>query len=161
MLSTAVSSIKNVFAIADLRTRVLFTLLLLAVYRFGAQIPTPGVNGEALSAQFAAAGGIFGFLDMFTGRALSNFTIFALGIMPYISASIILQLLTVVVPYLEKLSKEGEMGRRKITQYTRYGTIVLSIIQGLGIAFALEKQAGPAGYGPIVPVGGWGFRIIA
>jgi preprotein translocase subunit SecY len=155
------SSVKNIFKIADLRSRVVFTLLLLAVYRIGAQIPTPGVNGEALSALFKAEGGFFGFLDMFTGRALSNFTIFALGIMPYISASIILQLLTVVVPYLEKLSKEGEVGRRKITQYTRYGTVVLSIVQGLGIAIALEKQTGPAGFGAIVPHGGWGFRAVA
>jgi preprotein translocase subunit SecY len=155
------ASIKNIFAIPDLRGRVLFTLFLLAVYRLGAQIPTPGVNGQALSALFRAEGGIFGFLDMFTGRALSNFTIFALGIMPYISASIILQLLTVVVPYLEKLSKEGEVGRRKITQYTRYLTIVLSVVQALGIAIALERQQGPSGFGDIVPHPGWAFRFIA
>ena len=141
------SRIKNIFAIPDLRGRVMFTLGMLAVYRFGAQIPTPGVNGAALSALFDAQGGVLDFLNMFSGRALGNFTIFALGIMPYISASIILQLLTVVVPYLEKLSKEGEVGRRKITQYTRYGTVVLSIIQGTGIAMALEGQQGPAGFG--------------
>ncbi|MBW2422577.1 MAG: preprotein translocase subunit SecY, partial [Deltaproteobacteria bacterium] len=155
------SRIKNVFAIPDLRGRVLFTLMLLAIYRFGAQIPTPGVNGAALNALFEAQGGILDFINMFSGGALGNFTIFALGIMPYISASIILQLLTVVVPYLEKLSKEGEVGRRKITQYTRYGTVVLSIIQGMGIAFAIEKQPGPADFGAIVPEGGWAFRFIA
>src|SRR4026209_1662967 len=134
-------SLKNIFAVADLRKRVLFTLGLLAVYRVGGHIPTPGVNSEALKLLAdQAANTMFGLYDMFSGKNLSQMTIFALGIMPYISASIILQLLTVVWPYLEKLSKEGELGRRKITQYTRYGTVLLSIVQSLGIAVYLEKM---------------------
>src|SRR5688572_8062812 len=129
-------SLKNIFAVSDLRNRVLFTLGMLAVYRIGSHIPTPGVNSEALTLLAEQAKNtMFGLYDMFSGQNLSQMTIFALGIMPYISASIILQLLTVVWPYLERLSKEGELGRRKITQYTRYGTIVLSIVQALGIAF--------------------------
>ena len=137
------NSLKNIFAVPDLRKRVLFTLGMLGVYRVGSHIPTPGVNTAAL-AELAeqAQNTIFGIFDMFSGGNLSKVTIFALGIMPYISASIILQLLTVVWPYLEKLSKEGELGRRKITQYTRYGTIVLSVVQALGIAFCLEHQTG-------------------
>ena len=123
-------SLKNIFAVADLRKRVLFTLGLLAVYRIGSKIPTPGINREALEQLMQnASTGVFGLYDMFSGQNLSQMTIFALGIMPYISASIILQLLTVVWPYLERLSKEGELGRRKITQYTRYGTIVLAVVQ--------------------------------
>ena len=119
-----IESVKNVFAVSELRNRVLFTLGLLAVYRVGSKVPTPGINGEALRALMqSASSGVFGLYDMFSGQNLSQMTIFALGIMPYISASIILQLLTVVWPYLERLSKEGELGRRKITQYTRYGTI--------------------------------------
>ena len=133
-------SLKNIFAVADLRKRVLFTLGLLAVYRVGGHIPTPGINPEALALLVdQAKNTMFGLYDMFSGRNLSQMTIFALGIMPYISSSIILQLLTVVWPYLERLSKEGELGRRKITQYTRYGTIALSIVQSLGIAFFLER----------------------
>ena len=133
-------SLKNIFAVADLRKRVLFTLGLLAVYRVGGHIPTPGINPEALALLAdQAKNTMFGLYDMFSGRNLSQMTIFALGIMPYISSSIILQLLTVVWPYLERLSKEGELGRRKITQYTRYGTIVLSVVQALGIAFFLER----------------------
>ena len=134
-------SLKNIFAIPELRKRVLFTFGLLAVYRIGGHIPTPGVNTQALQAlaQQQASSGLFGLYDIFSGRNLSQMTIFALGVMPYISASIILQLLTVVWPYLERLSKEGELGRRKITQYTRYGTILLSVVQSLGIAFYLEK----------------------
>ena len=102
---------------------------------------------------------MFGFLDMFSGGALRRLSVFALGIMPYISSSIILQLLTVVWPYLEKLSKEGEMGRKKITQYTRYGTVLLSFIQSAGIALWLEKQVAPGG-APLVPHPGWGFRLM-
>ncbi len=140
-------SLKNIFAIPELRKRVLFTFGLLAVYRVGGHIPTPGINTEALSAlaDQAASSSLFGLYDMFSGRNLSQMTVFALGVMPYISASIILQLLTVVWPYLERLSKEGELGRRKITQYTRYGTIVLSVVQGLAIAFFLESQSVPGG----------------
>ena len=123
-------SLRNTFAIPDLRRRLLFMLAILAVYRVGSHIPTPGVNTEALALLAEQASGtMFGLYDMFSGGNLSQVTIFALGIMPYISASIILQLLTVVWPYLERLSKEGELGRRKITQYTRYGTIVLCIVQ--------------------------------
>ena len=120
---------------------MLFTLGLLAVYRVGGHIPTPGINPEALALLAdQAKNTMFGLYDMFSGKNLSQMTIFALGIMPYISASIILQLLTVVWPYLERLSKEGELGRRKITQYTRYGTILLSVVQSLGIAFFLERN---------------------
>src|ERR687894_632969 len=134
---------------------------MLAVYRLGSHIPTPGVDPVALSEFFkAVSSGVFGFLDLFSGGALSRLSVFALGIMPYISASIILQLLTVVWPYLEKLSKEGEMGRRKINQYTRYGTIVLAIIQGLGVAFWLENQTETAGGLPLVFDPGWFFRFM-
>src|SRR5690348_7014118 len=140
-------SLKNIFTVSDLRTRVLFTLGLCAVYRIGHVITVPGVNLTALSAFAEQLGknGMFGLYDMFAGGNLSKVTIFALGIMPYISASIILQLLTVVWPYLEKLSKEGELGRRKITQYTRYGTILLSLVQSLGIAVFLERNSAIAG----------------
>src|SRR5512138_1885959 len=154
-------SLKNIFAVADLRKRVLFTLGLLAVYRVGGHIPTPGINPEALKLLAdQAAGSMFGLYDMFSGKNLSQMTIFALGIMPYISASIILQLLTVVWPYLERLSKEGELGRRKITQYTRYGTILLSVVQSLGIAFFLEHNTNVAGGLPLVYAPGWWFRFM-
>jgi len=133
---------------------------MLGVYRVGAHIPTPGIDTAALMAYFEQAkGSLLGLFDMFAGGALSNLSVFALGIMPYISASIILQLLTVAVPHLERLSKEGEAGRRKITQYTRYGTIVLSIIQGFGISVGLENMAGPTGVS-IVMQPGWGFRLM-
>ncbi len=151
---------QNAANIPELRRRVLFTLGMLAVYRIGVQIPTPGINGEALAAFFAKnSGTLFGMLDMFSGGALQNFSIFALGIMPYISASIIFQLLTVVIPQLEALSKEGESGRRKITQYTRYATVVLAIIQGLFISVGLEGMNAPDG-GMIVINAGWGFRVM-
>ncbi len=154
-------SLKNIFAIPDLRNRMLFTLGLLGVYRIGNHIPTPGVNTEALALLAEQTRNtMFGLYDMFTGGSLSRVTIFALGIMPYISASIILQLLTVVWPYLERLSKEGELGRRKITQYTRYGTIGLSIVQALGIAVFLERQTNIAGGLPLVYDPGWGFRFM-
>ncbi len=157
---SALQSFANVFNVPDLRKRVIFTFLVLAVYRLGAHIPTPGVDPEAINAFFkASAGSIFGFLDIFSGGALRRLSVFALGIMPYISSSIILQLLTVVWPYLEKLSKEGEMGRKKITQYTRYGTVLLSFIQASGIAIWLEKQSAPGG-APLVPHPGWGFRLM-
>jgi preprotein translocase subunit SecY len=154
-------SLKNIVAVKDLRNRVLFTLGLLAVYRVGGHIPTPGVNSEALALLAEQAKNtMFGLYDMFSGQNLSQMTIFALGIMPYISASIILQLLTVVWPYLERLSKEGELGRRKITQYTRYGTIVLSIVQALGIALWLEHQTNIVGGLPLVYSPGWFFRFM-
>jgi preprotein translocase subunit SecY len=155
-----IDSFRNIFAIPDLRKRVLFTFGLLAVYRIGCHIPSPGVDPQALLEFMAAAQGTFlGFINTFTGGSLQKIAVFALGIMPYITASIILQLLTVVWPYLEKLSKEGELGRRKITQYTRYGTVVISIIQGTGIAIWLERMSTPGG-APLVPQPGWGFRAL-
>jgi preprotein translocase subunit SecY len=156
-----VESLKNIFAVPELRKRILFTLGLLAVYRIGNHVPTPGVNPQALALLAEQTKNtMFGLYDMFSGGNLSKVTIFALGIMPYISASIILQLLTVVWPYLERLSKEGELGRRKITQYTRYGTIVLSVIQSLGIAIFLERQTNIAGGLPLVHEPGWAFRLM-
>ena len=155
-------TLKNLFAVADLRNRVLFTLGMLAVYRVGNHIPTPGVNSEALRILAEQAQNtLFGMYDMFTGGSLSRITIFALGVMPYISSSIILQLLTVVWPYLERLSKEGELGRRKITQYTRYLTLVLAMVQSLGIAIYLERQTEIAGGLPLVYETGWSFRLGA
>jgi preprotein translocase subunit SecY len=157
-----VDSIKNIFSVRDLRNRVFFTLALLGVYRIGNHIPTPGVNTAALAILAdQARNTMFGLYDMFSGGSLSKVTIFALGIMPYISASIILQLLTVVWPYLERLSKEGDLGRRKITQYTRYGTIILSVVQALGIAIYLERQTQIVGGLPLVYNPGWGFRLMA
>jgi preprotein translocase subunit SecY len=155
------NALKNLFAVTDLRNRVLFTLALLGVYRIGNHVPTPGVNTEALAilAQ-QAQNTMFGLYDMFSGGNLSRVTIFALGIMPYISSSIILQLLTVVWPYLERLSKEGELGRRKITQYTRYLTCVLAIVQALGIAVFLERNTDIPGGLPLVYNPGWGFRLM-
>jgi preprotein translocase subunit SecY len=154
-------SVKNIFAVPDLRNRVLFTLGMLAVYRVGSHITVPGINKEALLILAdQAKNTMFGLYDMFSGQNLSQMTIFALGIMPYISASIILQLLTVVWPYLERLSKEGELGRRKITQYTRYGTIVLSVVQAMGIAFFLERSTEIAGGLPLVYSPGWSFRLM-
>jgi preprotein translocase subunit SecY len=157
----AIDSVKNLFAIAELRKRVLFTLGLLIVYRIGSHITIPGVNLGALN-QLAeqARGTMFGLYDMFSGNNLSQMTIFALGIMPYISASIILQLLTVVWPFLERISKEGELGRRKITQYTRYGTILLAVVQSFGIAIFLERSTEMAGGLPLVYETGWGFRLM-
>ena len=155
-----VGGFKNIPKIPELRKRLISTFILLAVYRICVHIPTPGIDGKALAAFFARTKGtLLGMVDMFSGGAFEHMSIVALGIMPYISASIILQLLTVVVPYLEKLKKEGEAGRKKITQYTRYGTVVLSIIQGIGIAVGLERMTGPSG-SPIVIDPGWGFRII-
>ncbi|HYM11355.1 MAG TPA: preprotein translocase subunit SecY [Bryobacterales bacterium] len=136
-------NVANVFRIPDLRNRVLFTMALLAVYRIGGHIPTPGIDANALQSFFERnAGTLFGFMDLFSGGQFRRLTIFALGIMPYITASIILQLLAVVIPTLEKLQKEGELGRRKITQWTRYLTIGLSIVQSFGIALTLMKSQG-------------------
>jgi len=152
---------KNLVAIPDLRNRVLFMLALLGVYRIGAHIPTPGVNTEALAILAEQARGtMFGLYDMFSGGNLSQVTIFALGVMPYISSSIILQLLTVVWPYLERLSKEGELGRRKITQYTRFLTLALAMVQSFGISIFLERQTEIAGGLPLVYDPGWGFRLM-
>ena len=150
---------QNITRVPELKRRILITGLLLIVYRIGIHVPTPGIDNLALKAVFdSQAGTLFGLIDMFSGGALARFSIFTLGIMPYISSSIILQLLTVVIPQLEKLSKEGELGRRKITQYTRYGTIVLSVIQGMGIAVGLESVS--AGAGSVVYHPGWAFRVM-
>jgi preprotein translocase subunit SecY len=155
-----ISGAQNIFKIPELKRRILWTLAFLAIYRVGVYIPTPGINGDALASFFAQAKNtLLGFFDMFSGGGLERLSVFALGIMPYISASIILQLLTVVIPYLSQLQKEGEMGRKKIIQYTRYGTVVLSMIQGFGIAVGLEKMTGAAGE-MIVIVPGWSFRIM-
>ena len=157
------SRVPSILQIPELKSRILFTLGLLAVFRIGAHIPTPGIDTVALSAFFAehtrSGGTIMQFFDLFTGGALSQLTIFALGIMPYISASIILELLTVVVPHLERLKKEGESGRKKISQYTRYGTVFLSTIQGFGIAVGIEQMTSPTG-AAIVPEPGWSFRLM-
>jgi len=152
-----VASLQNIFKIPELRTRIAFTLTMLAVYRIGAHVPTPGINNEELSKFLLERGGsLLGFLDIFSGGALSRLTIFALGIMPYISASIILQLLTVVIPQLSKLAKEGERGRKKIIQYTRYGTIGIALIQGFGIAVGLEGM----NQGAFVLHKGWPVRLM-
>ncbi len=154
------SGFQNIGRIPELKRRLLMTLLLLGVYRIGAHIPTPGINIGALEAFFKQQQGtLLGLFDMFSGGAMRQLSIFALGIMPYISSSIILQLLTVVIPALERLSKEGEAGRKKITQYTRYGTVVLSIIQGFGIAVGLEGMTGPGGESVVIHHG-WAFRLI-
>ena len=154
------NAFSNLFRIQELRKRLAFTLGLLAVYRIGVFVTLPGVNRVVMKKAIETSGGFLNLFNLFTGGALEQLSIFALGIMPYVSASIILQLLTVVVPQLEKLSKEGEMGRRKITQYTRYGTILLSIVQGFGIARYLESVR--AGAESVVPddAKGWGFRIM-
>ena len=156
-----IDKLKSIFAVSELRNRILFTLAILAVYRVGSVIPTPGINTEALAILAdQTAGTMFGLYNMFSGGNLSRVTIFALGIMPYISASIIIQLLTVVWPYLERLKNEGELGRRKITQYTRYGTLLLCIVQALAIALFLERQTNIAGGLPLVYEGGWSFRLL-
>ncbi|MDT8446237.1 MAG: preprotein translocase subunit SecY [bacterium] len=152
---------KNILKVEDLRKRIIFALGMLVIFRIGAHIPVPGIDSAALGEFFAAnAKGLLGHLDMFSGGAMSNMTIFALGVMPYISASIIIQLLTAVFPALERLQKEGDSGRRKITQYTRYGTIVLAIIQGYGIAVGLESMG--LGGNKVVMSGmsSWFFRFL-
>ncbi len=156
----AASGFQNIFKIPELKKRILFTLALLIVYRVGVHVPTPGIDAVALAAFFERAKGtLLGLFDMFSGGAFENLSVFALGIMPYISASIILQLLSVTIPHLERLTKEGEQGRKKITQYTRYGTVVLSIIQGFGISIGLENMTSPGG-APIVINPGWEFRLL-
>lgn len=151
---------QNIFKIPELKRRILYTLALLIVYRIGVQVPTPGIDAIALAGFFEKAKeGLLGLFNLFSGGALERLSVFALGIMPYISASIILQLLTVTIPHLERLSKEGEQGRKKITQYTRYGTVVLSIIQGFGIAIGLESMTSPGGAAIVIHTG-WGFRLM-
>ncbi len=157
----AMAGIGNIARIPELKRRLLFTLLMLAVYRVGCAVPTPGINADALSAFFARyKSTMLGLFDMFSGGALERMSIFALGIMPYISASIILELLTVVIPHLAQLKKEGQAGRKKITQYARYGTVVLSLVQGMGIAIGLESMTSPGG-AMVVPHPGWGFRLMS
>jgi preprotein translocase subunit SecY len=153
------SGLANIFRIPDLRKRILFTLGILAVYRLGIFVTTPGVDRLAMRRVMQSSGGLLSLFNLFSGGALEQLSVFALGIMPYISASIILQLLTVVIPKLAALQKEGEVGRRKINQYTRYGTIVLSVIQGFGIATYLESLRDPSGIS-VVGAPGWAFRII-
>ena len=154
------SGFQNASRVPELRRRVFFTLAMIAVYRLGVHVPTPGIDRQAMAAFFEQQQNtLFGFLNLFSGGALEQFSVFSLGIMPYISASIILQLLTVVFPYLERLSKEGEAGRRKITQYTRYGTVVLSIVQGIMISVGLEGTQGPGGHSLVLNPG-WGFRVM-
>lgn len=154
------SGFGNIFKIPELKKRILFTFALLIVYRIGVHVPTPGIDRIALSAFFKqTAGTLLGLFDMFSGGALERLSVFALGIMPYISASIILQLLTVTIPHLERLSKEGEQGRKKITQYTRYGTVLLSVIQGFGISVGLESMTSPGG-APVVIIPGLGFKLM-
>ena len=148
------SGFGNIFKIPELKKRIIFTLALLSVYRIGVHVPVPGIDSVALADIFERAKGtILGIFNMFSGGALEKLSVFALGIMPYISASIIIQLLTVVIPHLERLKKEGEHGRKKITQYTRYGTVVLSIIQGFGISVGLERM------GAVINPG-WEFRLM-
>jgi len=155
-----VGGFQNIFKIPELKKRILFTFGMLMVYRIGCAVPTPGIDADALATFFARARGtLLGLFDMFSGGALERLSVFALGIMPYISASIILQLLTVVIPHLDRLSKEGESGRKKITQYTRYGTVILSIIQGFGISIGLESMTSPGG-AAVVAHPGWSFRFM-
>ncbi len=151
---------ENLFKIPELRSRIGFTLLMLAVFRLGAHVPVPGINGPALAEFFAhTQGTILGFFDLFSGGAFRKLTIFALGIMPYISAAIILELLTVVVPHLEQLKKEGEEGHKKIIQYTRYGTVFISAIQALGITLGIQSMRSPSGV-PLVINPGMGFVFV-
>ena len=155
-MATNAATLAKTGKFGDLRRRLVFLLLALVVYRVGAHIPVPGINPDQLAQLFQGQqGGILSLFNMFSGGALSRFTVFALGIMPYISASIIMQLMTYVVPTFEQLKKEGEAGRRKITQYTRYGTLGLALFQSFSIAVALEASAG------LVISPGFGFRITA
>jgi len=154
-----VSAFSSIAKIPELKRRILFTLLMLAVYRLGCQVPTPGIDADALMRFFAAQRGtIFGLFDMFSGGALERLSVFALGIMPYISAAIIIELLKVVIPAIDKLYKEGEAGQKKIKQYTRYGTVVIAAIQGIGIAVGLESMS--SGNLPVVLHPGWPFRLM-
>ena len=150
----------NASRIPELRRRLWFTAMMLVVYRAGVAVPTPGIDGQALAAFFdAASSTLFGWVNLFSGGALERFSVFALGIMPYISVAIILDLLKVAWPYLDELYKEGEAGRRKISQYTRYGTVLLSVVQGFMIAVSLEHIQAPGG-GSVVYAPGWSFRIV-
>lgn len=154
-MSRPIEAFRNSLRIPELKRRIIFTLLMLAIYRLGAHVPTPGVDGTALAQKITQGGGLLGFYDLFSGGAFSNATVFALGIMPYISASIILSLLVAVVPSLEKLSKQGQEGQKKITEYTRYGTILLCLVQGIGVGAYLQNL-GPE----IVARPGIGFLLM-
>ena len=159
-MSRFLEAFANMFRIPDLRKRILFTLGILAVYRVGAYLPIPGINTAMLAQLFEQnQGSVLGLINLFSGGNFSQMTVFALGIMPYITASIILQLMGVAIPYIERLQKEGDLGRRKITQYTRYLTIVLSIVQSLSIAFTLQRQQGPGGQA-LVYTPGAGFTLM-
>lgn len=155
-MAKPIEAIRNSWKIPELKRRIIFTLIMLAIYRLGCYVPTPGVDGQALSEIIGKGGGLLGFYDLFSGGAFANATVFALGIMPYISASIIMSLLTAVVPALEKLQKEGAEGQKKITEYTRYGTIVLCFVQSFGIAVYLQKMGTD-----IVAKPGVGFTLLA
>lgn len=154
-MSEPIEAFKNAFKIPELKNRIIFSLVMLAIYRLGCHVPTPGVDGAALASKMSQAGGLLGFYDMFSGGAFSRATVFALGIMPYITASIILSLLIPVVPWLENLQKQGQEGQKKITEYTRYGTIALCIVQSIGIAVFLQSLGTE-----IVPRPGIGFILM-
>ena len=156
MVESFLNAIRNLWAVEELRKRVIFTLSMLAVYRAGIHVPVPGIDQEVLKTIWGGAGNLFGVLDLFSGGNLRRISIFALGIMPYITASIILQLMTSVYPSLKKIQEEGELGRRKITQYTRYLTVALCAVQGTGIAAWLQRQPGL-----VVGGGGWSFWVVA
>ena len=159
-MANVLQSLQSIFKIPELKRRVLYTLGMLIVYRVGGHVPTAGINGEALAAYFKQQqGSLLGLYDMFVGGAFSQATIFALGIMPYISASIILQLFTAVIPYFEKLQKMGEEGRKKITQYTRYGTVLLALVQSYAASAYLQSLPAVDG-SPIVPEPGLGFTLL-
>jgi preprotein translocase subunit SecY len=164
---SALSAFSNIGKVPELRRRILFTVVLMAVYRIGVFVTIPGVDRTVMNAvMHKQSGGLLGLFNMFSGGALGNLSIFALGIMPYVSASIILQLLTMVFKPLDELRKEGEQGQRKINQYTRYGTIVLSLVQGFGIAMSLEAMnngdlSDSAAVGDVVTHAGWGFRLMS
>ena len=157
-----IGGFQNIPKIPELKKRIIFTCLMLLVYRLGCHIPTPGVDATAMKAYFdqlSGSGNLVGMFNMFSGGSLRRMSVMALGIMPYITASIILELMSVVVPYIEKLKKEGEQGRKKIIQYTRYGTVILSAIQGFGIALMLENKTFSGV--PVVVMGTWEFRLLA
>ena len=155
-----IEAIANVLKIPDLRARIFFTLAMLGIYRLGIFIPAPGVDRVALGDFFAnTQGTLLGLYDMFSGGALEQFSVFVLGIMPYISASIIMQLMQVVMPQIERLSKEGQTGRKKITQYTRYMTIGISVVQSMGIAISLEQMKTLGGTDVVIE-SGWAFRLM-
>jgi preprotein translocase subunit SecY len=156
MLESFLNAVRNLWAVDELRRRVVFTLGMLAVYRAGIHVPVPGIDQEVLKTIWGGSGNLFGVLDLFSGGNLRRISIFALGIMPYITASIILQLMTSVYPSLKKIQEEGELGRRKITQYTRYLTVLLCLVQGTGIAYWLQRQQGL-----VIGGGSWSFTLVA